>query len=105
MTAAGPPAWKQALTVLLALYPTVMALSYVNPLMSNFSLPLQMLSGNILSIALLTWLVMPWVTQGFWVLAQSKEKELALGSAWHECSGNKYSEIRGFFRILASVQR
>ena len=34
---------------------------------------------------------------GFWVLAQSKEKELALGSVWHERSGNKYSGIRGFF--------
>lgn len=68
-TIVPPPAWKQALAVLFALYPTVMVLSYLTPLMQNLSLAVQMFIGNILSVALLTWLVMPLVSQflGFWL--------------------------------------
>jgi uncharacterized protein len=67
--AAPPPSWKQALAVLFALYPTVMLLTFLNPLMGGLSLAVQMLIGNIISVALLTWLVMPWVSQlfGFWL--------------------------------------
>lgn len=86
LTALGPPPWKQAFTVLIALYPTVMALSYLNPLMSNLSLSIQMLIGNILSVALLTWLVMPWVTRffDFWLSPKSSSwsiEALGLGTA------------------------
>ena len=68
-TATGPPSWKQALAVLFALYPTVMALTFLNPLWQNQSLSVRMLLGNILSVALLTWLVMPAVSRllGFWL--------------------------------------
>jgi antibiotic biosynthesis monooxygenase (ABM) superfamily enzyme len=81
----GPPPWKQALAVLFALYPTVMVLAYLNPLMSNLSLPVQMLISNLLSVALLTWLVMPGVTQvlGFWLAAAAgdwKREALGLGT-------------------------
>lgn len=64
-----PPAWKQALAVLFALYPTVMVLTWLNPLMRNLSLAVQMLIGNILSVAMLTWLVMPQVSRflDFWL--------------------------------------
>jgi hypothetical protein len=63
------PSWKQALAVLFALYPTVMFLTFLNPLMHNLSMPVQMLIGNILSVAILTWLVMPRVSQflNFWL--------------------------------------
>lgn len=68
-TIVPPPAWKQALAVLFALYPTVMVLTYLNPLMTNLSMAVQMFIGNILSVALLTWLVMPQVSRflGFWL--------------------------------------
>jgi uncharacterized protein len=64
-----PPSWKQALTVLFALYPTVMVLTFLNPLERGLSLAVQMLIGNILSVAMLTWLVMPWVSKffAFWL--------------------------------------
>jgi antibiotic biosynthesis monooxygenase (ABM) superfamily enzyme len=64
-----PPAWKQALAVLFGLYPTLMVLSLLNPLMRSLSFPARMLVGNILSVALLTWLVMPGTTRllGFWL--------------------------------------
>jgi uncharacterized protein len=83
-TAAGPPSWKQALAVLFALYPTVMALTFLNPLWQNRSLSVRMLFGNILSVALLTWLVMPAVSRvlGFWLSSSGRNwKREALGIA------------------------
>src|SRR5262245_11983823 len=60
----GVPPWKQALAVLVALYPTVMLLGIlVNPFMQHLTLPVQMLIGNVLSIIVLTWLLMPWVSR------------------------------------------
>ena len=58
-----PASWKQALAVLFALYPTVMVLNFMTPLWHNLSFPAQMLIGNILSVALLTWIVMPAVSR------------------------------------------
>jgi hypothetical protein len=81
-TTKGPPPWKQALTVLFALYPTVMALTFLKPLWQNLSLPVQMLFGNILSVALLTWLIMPAVSRllGFWLESPTHDwKNEALG--------------------------
>lgn len=81
-TAAGPPSWKQALAVLFALYPTVMALTFLNPLWQSRSLSVRMLFGNILSVALLTWLVMPAVSRllGFWLSSTGRNwKTEALG--------------------------
>jgi antibiotic biosynthesis monooxygenase (ABM) superfamily enzyme len=78
----GPPSWKQAMAVLFALYPTVMVLNYLNPLMGNLSLPVQMLISNLLSVGLLTWLVMPRVTQflSFWLAAAKGDwKKEAVG--------------------------
>ena len=81
--AAPPPSWKQALAVLVALYPTVMILGFLtNPLMQSLSLPVQMLIGNLLSIIVLTWAVMPLVTRllGFWLTAPADDwKSQALG--------------------------
>src|SRR6266851_74092 len=78
-----PPSWKQALAVLVALYPTVMILGFLtNPLMQSLSLPVQMLIGNLLSIIVLTWVVMPFVTRvlGFWLAARADDwKRQALG--------------------------
>ena len=80
--ASGPPSWKQALAVLFALYPTVMALSYLNPLMRGWSMPIQMLIGNVLSCIALTWLVMPRVSQflRFWLNSSERDwRREALG--------------------------
>ena len=83
----------------------LMALSYVNPLMSNFSLPLQILIGKILSIALLIWLVMPWVTQvfGFWL--NPKRKSWRLEAFGMSALAISIVAFVVFFRILASVHR
>jgi antibiotic biosynthesis monooxygenase (ABM) superfamily enzyme len=81
-TVSGPPRWKQALAVLFALYPTVMVLRFLNPLWQNLSLAESMLIGNFLSVSLLTYLVMPRVSQvlGFWLEAPTRDwKNEALG--------------------------
>ena len=66
----GPPAWKQTITVVFALYPTVMILSLLTgPLLKPLAFPVQMLIGNILSCTLLSYLVMPFATRllNFWL--------------------------------------
>jgi antibiotic biosynthesis monooxygenase (ABM) superfamily enzyme len=55
-----PPSWKMALTVLLGLYPTVMALTlFPGPYMQPFGLAWAMLISNALSVSILQWAVMP----------------------------------------------
>ncbi len=78
----GPPPWKQALAVLFALYPTVMVLSFLNPLWRHLSFAESMLIGNILSVTSLTYLVMPWVSRflNFWLTSPTRDwKNEALG--------------------------
>jgi uncharacterized protein len=86
----APPSWKRALAVLFALYPTVMALNYVNPLMGNLSFPVKMLISNMLSVALLTWFVMPPISRflGFWLTSNS---------------GNWRRETMGLFTVAAGI--
>lgn len=61
---AAPP-WKQAMTVLLVLYPTVMLLnlSLVPRLASFTSASATVFASNLASVAILTWLAMPSVTR------------------------------------------
>lgn len=56
----APPNWKQAMVVLLALFPVVMAeLRWLSPMLGNLEQALATFIGNALSVALLTWLLMP----------------------------------------------
>ena len=72
-----PPPWKQTITVVFALYPTVMILSLLTgPLLKPLAFPVQMLIGNILSCTLLSYLVMPFATRllNFWLSPASGVK-------------------------------
>jgi antibiotic biosynthesis monooxygenase (ABM) superfamily enzyme len=62
------PEWKSAALVLLVLYPTVMLLSrFVGPVLADWGTPqwLAMWLSQILSVGLMTYLFMPWVTGWF----------------------------------------
>lgn len=68
-----PPGWKQAMTVLLALYPTVMVLNLtVGSALTHAGVAgyLGLFIGNVLSVSILTWLLMPLVNRvlAFWLL-------------------------------------
>jgi uncharacterized protein len=55
-----PPPWKIALSVLLALYPTVMVLAIcVGPYLNPLGLAVSMLISNALSVSILQWAVTP----------------------------------------------
>jgi antibiotic biosynthesis monooxygenase (ABM) superfamily enzyme len=55
-----PPSWKIALSVLLALYPTVMVLTIcVGPYLEPLGLAVALLVSNVLSVSLLQWAVTP----------------------------------------------
>jgi hypothetical protein len=69
----GPAQWKTALSVLLGLYPTVVLLTLgISALWKNAELWVSLLVGNILSVSLLTWVVMPVVTRAlrFWLVPE-----------------------------------
>ena len=60
----APHRWKQAVVVLLALYPTVLLITLIdNRWVPDPPLPLDILIGNIISVAILTWLLMPRLTR------------------------------------------
>lgn len=64
------PVWKQSLLVLLALYPTVMLLQFtVDPWLASVPLPIRILVGNVIGVALLAWVLLPRLTRwmGFWL--------------------------------------
>ena len=61
-----PKRWKQAALVLLALYPTALALGVVrNALYPELTDPLAVLVGNVIGVAILSWMLMPVLTQRF----------------------------------------
>lgn len=68
-----PPNWKQAMSVLLALYPTVMVLNLtVGRLLTDAGVSgvLGLFISNVLSVSILTWILMPKVVNrafAFWL--------------------------------------
>ena len=66
----APAQWKTAFSVLVGLYPTVVLLTLaISEIWKKAELWESLLIGNILSVALLTWVVMPIVTRvlRFWL--------------------------------------
>ncbi len=58
------PLWKQAVTVLMALYPTTLTLAYVQSKVApDLHWIPAMFVSNVLGIAILTWVLMPIVTK------------------------------------------
>ncbi|MFF4407193.1 antibiotic biosynthesis monooxygenase [Streptomyces sp. NPDC001404] len=69
----APPNWKQAMSVLLALYPTVMVLNLTEGAeLNGVGVPgyIGLFIGNMLSVSALTWLLMPLVNKAlaFWLV-------------------------------------
>lgn len=68
-----PSNWKQAMSVVLALYPTVMVLNLtVGKVFNDWGIPgyLSLFISNVLSVSILTWVLMPLVNSAlaFWLL-------------------------------------
>ena len=60
----GPPRWKQAVAVLIALYPTALTFGWLlRTLGPDWPFAVSMLVSNIAGVAVLTWLLMPAVTK------------------------------------------
>lgn len=56
--------WKQAIVVLIALYPTVMAITLIdNWILPDPPLAIDILIGNIIGVIVLTWVLMPPLTR------------------------------------------
>ncbi len=71
-SALGPPAWKQVLSVVLGLYPTLMIqgmIFTVLGVMQSWPYPSALAVNNLITSSAMTWLVMPMVTKflRFWL--------------------------------------
>ena len=61
-----PPNWKQAMSVILVLYPTVFLLSrYLSPWLTGLPFAESLFVSNVASVSILTWLLMPVVVRAF----------------------------------------
>jgi uncharacterized protein len=76
------PHWKMFITVLFALYPTVMLLTiFLSPFTARFGPAVAILIGNAVSVAFLEWLGMPVISRwlGPWLHAnRSDQRTLSL---------------------------
>jgi uncharacterized protein len=73
------PHWKSFLLVLVGLYPVVMLLTLVvSPRISGLGMAFAMLVGNILSVAILEWAVMPLLNRALapWLQAHGRDGRL-----------------------------
>jgi antibiotic biosynthesis monooxygenase (ABM) superfamily enzyme len=60
----GPKRWKQAVVVLLALFPTVLAITLLRMAVApDMNVVLSVFVGNVVSVAILTFLLMPRLTR------------------------------------------
>ncbi len=79
----APPSWKIALSVLLALYPTVVLIAiFLGHYLNQLGLALSMLLSNIMSVSVLQWAVMPRLRRllGPWLNAnEKKQRAYSLG--------------------------
>lgn len=65
-TGKGPPNWKAAMLVLLGLFPIVMLEArFLSPHLAGLNSSLAMFIGNVISVALTTWLTMPLFIKAF----------------------------------------
>jgi antibiotic biosynthesis monooxygenase (ABM) superfamily enzyme len=78
-----PPNWKQAMVVLLTLFPVVMLeLLYLSPLLQSLNLAVATFIGNLLSVAALTWMLIPWANRAFdWWLHPAPNGSLRVEAA------------------------
>lgn len=61
-----PPRYKTATLILLGLYPLVLLLDLaLSPVLSGLPGPLQVLVSLVVSVALMVWIVLPWLTRLF----------------------------------------
>ena len=62
----GNPRWKQAVVVMIGLYPTVLFTSWLgNAIWADWNIFLAVLIGNAIGVTILTWLLMPPLTRYF----------------------------------------
>jgi uncharacterized protein len=100
----GPPNWKTGLSVLVALYPTVVLLTLaLAEIWPDGPLWATLLVGNICSVSLLTWLVMPLVTRAlrFWLAPGPRGGEGGRGPGRVDTLGAAVSV--GFLTVAALV--
>ena len=81
MTGEGPPDWKTGMLVLLGLFPIVMLeMKFLSPVLAalNIHASLGTFIGNVISVALSSFLTMPWCVNwfGWWLFPKRKDSSV-----------------------------
>jgi antibiotic biosynthesis monooxygenase (ABM) superfamily enzyme len=78
----APPKWKEGMLLLMMLFPIVMLeLKYLYPVIGEVNLSVKTFIGNTISVALLYWPLMPFITYCFkwWLISKSNLKVDLMG--------------------------
>jgi len=95
------PAWKQAMTVMVALYPTVMVLRLLlTPHIKDLATPVLVLISNIASVIVLTWALMPAATRSlrWWLDPRASQRTSAIGAL---AVMSFYAAATGLFLLIS----
>jgi uncharacterized protein len=103
-TGKGPPNWKAGMLVLLGLFPIVMLeAKFLSPQIATLNSSLAMFIGNVISVALTTYLTMPLFvkTFGWWFFPKSEASKVAVNLAGTAVIFLLYAiEVAALWRLL-----
>ncbi|HEV2261917.1 MAG TPA: antibiotic biosynthesis monooxygenase [Candidatus Rubrimentiphilum sp.] len=101
-TGKSPPNWKTAVLVVLVLFPIVMLeVKFLNPHLRVLNSALATLIGNAISVALVTWPLMPIAIKGFrwWLFPEGRPRWVHIGGPAVAALGFAI-ELAVFWRLL-----
>ncbi len=96
-----PPVWKQTMLVLLVLFPLVMLeFKFLLPITYGFNQSLGTFIGNAISVALVSWPMMPFVIWllNWWLAPQAKNKK---NEYWISLAGTALVGLLYCFEVVA----
>lgn len=100
----APPAWKQAMITLLVLFPIVMVeLKFLSPLTNQLNLSLGMFIGNVISVSLVSWPLMPAAIYflKWWLVPDSDKRVRATITGTLVMIGLYLVEVAFFWRMFS----
>jgi antibiotic biosynthesis monooxygenase (ABM) superfamily enzyme len=105
LTGKGPPDWKTAMLVLLGLFPIVMLeMKFLSPVLGGFGLHASLATfiGNAISVALTSFLTMPWCVRwfGWWLFLRDSSPKHTTAKGVLILAGLYAIEVGALWKLL-----